>query len=760
MFNATQLLPRTIRQSVLFYLVAITLLSGTHWATGNILAPYTLAGQSQESSSNATDANISKMSDFYNVFVPETDDLLNGTRSGWLKLWTDETEFGRPTYHTSGYSPVWLPGLLLGLLTHDAFIYLTLLGWMNVVLLGLFVLLLGSEWGLDPFAALCAGLVAASIPYMVFWMTFAVFSAGVTWTIGILYAMTRYERRHDLVSWGVFVFVLSSLFYTAYPQTIVYIAYMFAAYGLLLLVRHFRSSYKQGMHFLMAYLSIVVCAVALVVPVYLDILLNASESARLDSGYEFFQNASTWITSFKQVLTIVARGQFVNFFGNPVSPEFPLGYSADNLPPILGMLAVIGVISQWTKSRFWVVVLCVIGVVAFVPPLHQFAVERLGFGLSRSTPLAFMKIPMLILMIYGMQTVVAPTRTHNFKIAFVVAAVYTMVMVCVTLYFGHVRKFPIDWSSVASTIAVILTVLAQYAKPRQLILLCGVLASIVVFTVPNVLGKPFAAVSSPPAIYAELAKDIPVDALTAVVPGNSPILGNNFNAYVNIRSVHTYNSLSPMRYQNFIEQLGGEVVTYGRRNGAINPDFSSLPFWMSNVGVVYSLMPQYDPPLQTIQVLRSPSRNIPIFVYAVPERMGKSIVVPFTDSSAAQVSATVPDPRNGSYRKPQELRDADDVLLYQVDAQAPELLIISQKYHPQWRAEVLVDGTWRQTLLREVNGFFQGVAIDRGTTQVRLSFLPYVRWAWLGHVFWGVFVGIVVIRRFGLRRLPFDRQEP
>ena len=167
---------------------------------------------------------------------------------------------------------------------------------------------------------------------------------------------------------------------------------------------------------------------------------------------------------------------------------------------------------------------------------------------------------------------------------------------------------------------------------------------------------------------------------------------------------------------------------------------------MSNIGIVYSILPSKDPSLHKVGVVENTEKEKLIFVYEVPDRMGKAIVVPHPALGASQIAVTILDPRNSTYRVPTQLRDDDDVLVYLVDSRAPELFIVSQKYHSQWRAEVLVADTWVQTPLREVNGMFQGVTVGPGVSQVRLSFLPYVRWAWLGHLFWVIFGAVVAIR--------------
>jgi hypothetical protein len=64
------------------------------------------------------------------------------------------------------------------------------------------------------------------------------------------------------------------------------------------------------------------------------------------------------------------------------------------------------------------------------------------------------------------------------------------------------------------------------------------------------------------------------------------------------------------------------------------------------------------------------------------------------------------------------------------------LLILSQKYHRDWKAKVLVASGWMDAQTVPVNGVFQGVLLPDGAQKLRLAFLPFARFAWVAHVFW------------------------
>jgi hypothetical protein len=236
--------------------------------------------------------------------------------------------------------------------------------------------------------------------------------------------------------------------------------------------------------------------------------------------------------------------------------------------------------------------------------------------------------------------------------------------------------------------------------------------------------------------YARIRSHIPAGAMTAVVPGNIPFVGNNFNAYVDIPSIHTYNSLSAERYQQFITSMGGEFTNYGRRNASINPDFTSVPFWMSNIGLVVAPKELRSPVLQKVDTLPAKKRGEEIFLYSVSQRMGKALVVAHPAIPVSQPSVEIPDPRLSDYQIPRVIEDSGDQVVFSVAVNQPSLLVVSSKYHPQWHAEVFDGQRWLDRPVLAVNGIFQGVALTPADTNVRLSFRPHARWIWVVHLFW------------------------
>jgi hypothetical protein len=102
--------------------------------------------------------------DYITCYVPEVYLQMHVPRSGWLALWTNNVEFGRPLSHSSIFSPAYLPTWVLMQLIHDPYIYFTYYFVLIIYLTGLFALLYAREITQHPGVALLIGLLLAYIP--------------------------------------------------------------------------------------------------------------------------------------------------------------------------------------------------------------------------------------------------------------------------------------------------------------------------------------------------------------------------------------------------------------------------------------------------------------------------------------------------------------------------------------------------------------------------------------------------------------------
>ena len=92
--------------------------------------------------------------------------------------------------------------------------------------------------------------------------------------------------------------------------------------------------------------------------------------------------------------------------------------------------------------------------------------------------------------------------------------------------------------------------------------------------------------------------------------------------------------------------------------------------------------------------------------------------------------------------------DQGDLLEFEVSGDCASALILSQKFHRDWRAFALVGAIWKEAPSVPVNDFFQGVRVPGDATRVRLHFGPSARYSWLGHVFFSVLGVLILISIF------------
>lgn len=111
------------------------------------------------------------------------------------------------------------------------------------------------------------------------------------------------------------------------------------------------------------------------------------------------------------------------------------------------------------------------------------------------------------------------------------------------------------------------------------------------------------------------------------------------NAFLDLFSVHSYNSPSPKRYHHLLNQLGGEVLYFGRYNDHINPDYDSTVFWMTNIGLMLSPHPLTHPHLQFKPKVSG------VYMYRVDSRMGKALQIVSSFPLATNGDLKIDDPR-------------------------------------------------------------------------------------------------------------------
>jgi hypothetical protein len=714
------------------YILLFGLLTFPYWFNKEVIAPYRQFHEiAAPDLTGSTKVENRKFSDFTNGYIPEISEHLKGSRSGWLTLWTNKTELGRPAYQISGFSPAYLPSWVIAQLTDNPWRFITALSLFTCFFAGVFVMLFCREIGLHPFAGLVAGTSLAASPLFMYWLTFPMFPAAWCWSAGALWGVTRLARKPDLLGWSILVFSGYSLLMTAYPQPVVFHAYLLGGYGLLLAYRKQQFGQRETVRFVVLAASALVIGVALAAPVYRDLAIVSAESARVAPDFSFFTEVLPAFVTFAEVIRFIVLGTMPEIFGNPVAPVFPFSYDGLSVTPVVVFFAVIGSLAAFKKIWGWWLAIVVLCLFAFVHPLYVLGVKYLGFNLSQSTPLGTILLPLTVIVAYGADSLIRSAEPRKRSRLTMVAAGVVLAVIALGCGYGLTQRVPIRWGMVLIMLTLAGLLASQYRKNRPALLLAAIGIVLVSISYPLMLHQDLEHIATTSPLVEKVRENLPAGSRFAVAAPGIPVLPPNLNAGLGLASMHTANSLSPRRYQTLVKALGGEVQTYGRSNLSIAPDYSSAMFWMSNIGLMLSPAKLKDKNLEYL------GEESGVHLHKVISRMGDSLQV-FT-SSQTTISVDdlhIADPRLLPTQTPLKLLDQGDLLEYRVTQGPPSVLVVSQKFHRDWRAQVLIQSGWVLAKTTMINGVFQGVLLPQNVQRVRLEFKPYARYAWVTHVFW------------------------
>lgn len=747
------LMKLTYRGALILFALLFVVLIWPYWLGGDVIAPHRqLSELAIADQTGAKQIENRKFSDFTNGYIPEISEHLNGARSGWLTLWVAQNELGRPAYQISGFSPAYMSTWLISKGTDNPWKYITILSLGTCFLAGLFILLFAREAGLSPLSGLIAGLGLAASPLFMYWLTFPMFPAVWCWAAGALWAVTRLAKRPDILGWGVLAFSGYSLLMTAYPQPVVFHAYLLGGYGLWLAYHQARVSRLELAKFLTLAASALVVGAALAFPVYRDLFILSSESARVAPDPSFFTMVLPKFASFAELVRFFVLSTVPEIFGNPIAPSFPFSYDGLSVTLIVTFFAIVALLTAFKKTWGWWLAILVLCLLAFIHPLYVLGVKYFGFNLSRSTPLGSIMLPLTVITAFGIDALAKRTDHRQFSRAVFVGGAVTLIVVALGVAFGISQHVPIRWGLVVGLLGVSGLLIAQYDRTRPTLLMLALASVLVMTSYPLMLKQDPAQIAMTSPLVEQVRGNLPSGSRYAVAAPGVSVLPPNLNATLGIASVHSYNSLSSTRYHTLIKSLGGEVQTYGRWNGAISPDFAGAMFWMSNISLILS------PGKLVHDNLESLGEASGIHLYRVVSRMGESlqVVPPQLDMSATRL--VLDDPRGMVTNTPVKILDQGDVLEFEVKPSAPSVFLLSQKFHRDWEALAETSHGWQAAQTVELNGVFQGVLLPPETRRVRLDFKPLARYAWIAHVFWLLLLLLAGVKSWqGYRRKALER---
>jgi hypothetical protein len=719
-----------VRNALLIYAILFFALIHPFWLFGELVVPYRLASEIGAPAAPTSYIENRKFSDYWRVSIPGLRDHLQKPRFGGVALWTDHNELGRPPLHIMGLSPAYAPIRLISKITANPLRVLTLLSLGTCFFAGLFVVLLCKELSLEPIAGLLAGASIAASPLMMYWLTFPMFLSAVCWTAGCLYALTRLARCVDPPGCAVLAFCWYSLFMTGYPQAVVFNAYILAACMAWLAYGRWQS---RGLASTVRYLAAVAAAcgvgTVLVLPVYLDIAEITAQSARVSPDVSFFLEALYKIDSVTAALRFFALGTFPEIAGNPISPSYPLSYDGGSVTALVLFFAFYSLLQCWRKTWGWWLAVALLFAFALIHPLYAFGVRHLGFNLSRSTPTGTIILPLTMILAYGVNAFVRRSPLEAGAARLAISG--TLACFAVALCFYWSAGLEIRWNVVVATLFIVGLLYPWGNSFQTASLIAALIVTGVYVSFPLMLRQPQPDLIPASALVDKIRAGTPPGSRFAIVAPGSGVLLPNMNGIFDLASIHSYDSLSPRRYQALIGMLGGQIETYGRLNETISPDYQSQAFWMSNIGLMISTRILGDPNLEHI------GDEGPVHLYRVVSRMGCCLQAGLPDQIESG-GIDLPDQRGIETRRPVKTKDEGDLKEIAVYSRQPSLLVLSQQYDSNWHATIQTPSGWAPALTSPVNGVFQGVVLPGNTQTVRLQYLPFVRFAWIGGAFWAL----------------------
>ncbi len=731
----------SFRTIILFYIVLFSLLTFQYWMKGEVISPYRpLQEIALTDSADQHRLENRKFSDFENMYIPEISEHLGGLRSGWLKLWGNHNELGRPVYQISGFSPAYFPSWLLSQCTENPRRFITFLSLFTCFFSGIFSILFFREIGLSPLPSLLAGSSMATSPLFMYWLTFPMFPAVWCWSVGALWGVTRIAKKADLLGWSILAFSTYSLLMTAYPQPVIYHAYILAGYSLFLFYKKQQSGWPEVWRFSGFSLSALVVGVIAALPVYIDLANLAVDSARTTPDPSFFTSVLPNFSTLTEWMRFFVLGTSPEVFGNPMDTAYPLPYYGLSITPLIVFFAVIGLITSFNKSWGWWLAITILCLLSFVHPLYVFAVKYFGFNLSRSSPLGSIMLPLTIITAYGADSLVKRSVSGELSHIVIVAATSVLAVVLIGIGFGMNQSVNIHWGMVLVMSSLVTLFYAQQKKTRPMLLIAALVIVMITISYPLMLRQdPEHLITTSPLVE-KVRANIPVDSRFAVAKPGLTVLPPNLNTTLGLTSIHSYNSLSSRRYHTLIEALGGEIQTYGRWNGSISPDYSSTMFWMSNIGLMLSPVKLNHENLEYL------GEESGVHLHKGISRMGESVQITMPINNINNADLQISNPRLQEHFRPVKLIDQGDLLEYKVDPNKQSVLVLSQKFHKDWQAQVFRNSKWVPAKVTAVNKVFQGVLLPQDTKKVRLKFKPFSRFAWIGHIFWAILFILLVVR--------------
>ena len=539
-------------------------------------------------------------------------------------------------------------------------------------------------------------------------------------------------------------FATYSLLMTAYPQITIFVLYITGAYALIRLAQ-MPSTRREKLRIMLAMIGCAGAGALASLPVYLDLLFVAKDSARLgDVSDSFFLGVLPPCRNGREMASFLITIFDWSWLGNAIDPKYPLHFNGLSFTPVYGSLIWLSFILKNRRAMlFWQLLLiaCLAGTI--FPAVYLFAVHHLGFGLSRIQLLFGGIVPGFVLSAFTVDAIFrGELRLTIRSAAWLLAPLIAESVVALLVW----HRLPIDAVAVAVTFLLVAALLGSIYW-RSIPALIGVaVVSTFLYGRALILSRPLETIHVSSKLIDAIKAHAPGGDRFAIADSAITVLPPNQEALFGLNSVNSYDSLSSRRYQELVRHWSAAGTgTYGRhfRFLDIGRALADQAFPFSNVHLILSTRP-----IATDQMkLAAEVNGIKLYETATaPIGLLQTPRFQFSNRGEATIDPSAGAANLQSHR----VEMLSDFQKVEVTASLQEtLLFLSQQYHRAWRA------TSHQRLLRtvKVNGFYQGIILPPFTDEVELSFRPFVIWSWVPQLlFVAAGVSLLLRARWRIRR--------
>lgn len=693
------------------------------------------------------------MLDVTQLFVPALHQQLRGGSTGWISCWDPHNELGRPSVQVFGLGKAYFLTHLFSWFSQDAFRVFTWLALAAVVLSCLFALLLFESLGLHPAACLAGALGTGVGSLSTVSIAFPLFYWSICWSTALLWCTTLFVQRATALRALGIAFFVHALLLSAYPQLIVWQAYVLVGYVLCLGARA-RTGWRPRLALVATIGACAGVGILSAAPLYLDLWQTAARSSRLGVDLDFLVKVLPTFESWKDVGLFLANLFDPFLFGNPSAPDRTVEGGALSLTPLLAGLALAS-LGIGRGRRLWPVFAFVLVAVLLTVwrGAYQFAASHLGLGFSRTVPWNQAFVPLVILAAHAADHALRAASSLRRRGALLALA---------AAFVGFAGALTSD-----SPVELAYALLAgAFALGTSLFLFTGRAGLLVLLSVTSALlyGWPLRVNRG----MDEIRLDAPIveylRARTAsgtrtawigaepweTARDRNTVLGPNQEGLYGLRSIHTYNPLSSRLYQRWAARFAGPQVdgSHGRRFSRVRN-----PMWRSGLGfsgveILLSRQPLEPSKADHLREFDG------IHVHRLPIGTNLQRQATSWERTAADAVRLAPADPSGPSLALERLEEQDERLLFRTTPVEQEtLLAVSQQYHPGWSARAA--GRVLETV--QVDDLYQGVVLPPGTQEVELEYRSVIRWSWVPQLVFPVAAALLVLAARVRRRR--DRPE-